>query len=148
MIGPSESPWRQMSLSHSAEVVPLLEQVLTAMGEHGYSSRCCFELRLALEEALVNGLRHGNRGDPGKRVKLCYRVGVNEVLAEVEDEGSGFDPAAVPNPTAAENWDKTSGRGLLLIRHYTSWVHYHGRGNRVTLCKYRSSSLGCEKSSA
>jgi serine/threonine-protein kinase RsbW len=135
----NKSPWREASLSSSAEVVPLLEQVLAAMVEHGYSSRSCFELRLALEEAIVNGLRHGNGGDPSKRVWLRYRACAEEVLVEVEDEGPGFDLTAVPDPTAVENLEKPSGRGLLLMRHCTSWVRYHERGNRVTLCKRRSS---------
>jgi serine/threonine-protein kinase RsbW len=60
------------------------------------------------------------------------------MLVEVEDEGPGFDPGQVPDPTAPENWDKPSGRGLLLMRHFTTWMRYHGRGNRVTLCKHRT----------
>ena len=136
----SESPWMEASLSHSVEVVPLLEQVVAAMVEHDYSERACFEVRLALEETLVNGLRHGNGGDPSKRVLLRYRVCAEEVLVEVEDEGPGFDPSAVPDPTAVENLLKPSGRGLLLMRHCMTWVRYHGRGNRVTMCKRRSPS--------
>jgi serine/threonine-protein kinase RsbW len=131
------SPCRQASLSHTSEVVPLLEQVEAEMVGRGYSERFCRELRLVLEEALVNGLRHGNRNDPDHRVVLRYRVGVEEVLAEVEDEGEGFDPAAVPDPTDPENLCKPGGRGLLLMRHYTTWLRYHGCGNRVTFCKRR-----------
>lgn len=138
MDGPSESPWREASLSHAAEVVPLVEQVLEEMIDHSYSSRFCNELRLALEEALVNGLRHGNGGDPSKRVVLRYRVCAEEVLVEVEDEGPGFDPSAVPDPTVEENLLKPSGRGLLLMRHCTCWVRYYGRGNRLTFGKRRS----------
>jgi serine/threonine-protein kinase RsbW len=60
------------------------------------------------------------------------------VLAEVEDEGPGFNPAVVPDPTLPENLEQTGGRGLLLMRHYMSWVHYSERGNHVTLGKCRS----------
>jgi len=101
----------------------------------GYSERDSFCMRLAIEEAVVNGLVHGNRNDPTKQVRVRYRVRPENVLAEVEDEGDGFDPRGVPDPTAMENLDKSSGRGLFLIEHYTTWVRYNASGNRVTLCK-------------
>ncbi len=100
--------------------------------------RDCLAIWLALEEAILNGLQHGNLGDRTKRVRVRYRLGPDAVLAEVEDEGPGFDPTRVPDPTAPENLEKPSGRGLLLIRHYTTWHCYHGRGNRLTLCRHRS----------
>jgi serine/threonine-protein kinase RsbW len=124
-----------MSLRRSDEVNPLLDKVEAAMTELGFSLRDVMGLRLALEEAIVNGLGHGNGGDPSKQVMVRYSVGPEEVLCEVEDEGPGFDPERVPDPTLPENLHKPSGRGLLLMRHFTTWVCYHGRGNRVTLCK-------------
>jgi serine/threonine-protein kinase RsbW len=124
-----------VSLRRGDEVNPLLDQVEAAMTELGYSPRDVIGLRLALEEAIVNGLGHGNGGDPSKQVVVRYLVGPEEVLGEVEDEGPGFDPERVPDPTAPKNLYKPSGRGLLLMRHFTTWVRYHGRGNRVTLCK-------------
>ena len=136
--GPNEGPWTQTSLSDTAEVVPLLERVVSTMAEYGYPPRTCRELRLALEEAVINGLRHGNGGDASKRVVVRYWVGAEEVLAEVEDEGPGFDPAGLPDPTAPENLDRPCGRGLLLIRYYTTWFRYHGRGNHLTLGKRRA----------
>jgi serine/threonine-protein kinase RsbW len=95
-------------------------------------------VRLALEEALVNAIRHGNQGDPGKQVRVRYRVTTEQVWAEVEDQGQGFDPAGVPDPTSPEGMVRTSGRGLHLMRHFLSSVEYNERGNAVTLCKRRS----------
>jgi len=129
--------WRQASVRRDDEIALLIDQVAAAMAAHDYPQRCCWEMRLVLQEALSNALRHGNGGDPAKRILVCYRVGAADVLAGVEDEGPGFDPAAVPEPTAPENLDKPSGRGLLLMRRYTTWLRYHGRGNRLTLCKHR-----------
>jgi serine/threonine-protein kinase RsbW len=128
-------PWSQVSLRRGDEVVPVLDRVAAAMTELGYPPRAVLGLRLALEEAIVNGLRHGNGGDPAKQVVVRYAVGPEEVLGEVEDEGPGFDPERVPDATAPENLDRSSGRGLLLMRRFTTWLRYHGRGNRVTLCK-------------
>jgi serine/threonine-protein kinase RsbW len=131
-------PCHEAYLRQATQVAPLLDAVVAAMCEVGFPGARCRELRLALEEAVVNGLRHGNGDDPAKRVRVRYRVGPEAVIAEVEDEGPGFDPARVPDPTAVENLDKPSGRGLFLMRHYTDWLCYHGRGNHLTLCKYRA----------
>jgi serine/threonine-protein kinase RsbW len=128
---------RHASIGRSDEVQALLDLVAAAMGAHCYPPRICWELRLALGEALANALQHGNGGDPSKQVRVEYRVGAADVLVEVVDEGTGFDAAAVPDPTAFENLDKPGGRGLLLMRHYATWVRHDGCGNRVTLCKHR-----------
>ena len=80
----------------------------------------------------------GHRGDGRKSVRVTYQVGPWQVLAEVEDQGPGFDPSRVPDPTAPENLDKPCGRGLFLMRHYMTWVYHSSRGNCVTLCRSRS----------
>jgi serine/threonine-protein kinase RsbW len=108
------------------------------MSRAGYPEKDVFGARLALEEAVVNAVRHGNRCDPSKWVTVRYAVGPERVLAEVHDEGSGFDPERVPDPTALENREQPGGRGLLLMRAYATSVHYNAAGNCVTLCKRRS----------
>jgi serine/threonine-protein kinase RsbW len=125
----------EVGLSIAAEVVPLLDQVEAAMIELSYSPRTCWELRLILEEAIVNGLKHGNSGDLSKQVRVRYLVRPEAVFVDVEDDGPGFDPSAVADPTAPENLERPCGRGLLLMRHYATWLRYHGRGNRLSLCK-------------
>jgi serine/threonine-protein kinase RsbW len=142
--GPAEECglWVRVRLSAAREVIPLVERMAAWMVAEGYPPLDCAGMRLALEEAVVNAVRHGHRGDPAKHVRVRFRVDAAEALAEVEDEGPGFDPDAVPDPTTAENLDKPSGRGLLLMRHFTTWVRFHDRGNRVTLCKCRSSAAG------
>jgi serine/threonine-protein kinase RsbW len=110
------------------------------MAAADYPDEDVFGMHLALEEALFNAVKHGNRGDPEKRVRLRYRVTARRVLAEVEDEGTGFKLEQVPDPTAAENLDRPGGRGLLLMRSFMTWVRYNERGNWVSLCKERSDS--------
>jgi serine/threonine-protein kinase RsbW len=104
----------------------------------GYTSEDLFALRLALEEAVSNAIVHGNRRDPTKRVTVSYRVSPNHVVATVQDEGQGFDPLGIPDPRLSENLDNTSGRGILLMRHYTNWVRFNRTGNCVTLCRKRT----------
>jgi serine/threonine-protein kinase RsbW len=108
------------------------------MHKHGYSGRDVFAMRLALEEAIVNAVKHGNAGDPSKAVRVCCHVTAQEVRAEVEDEGPGFDPRRLLDPLAVENLDRPCGRGLLLMRHYLTRICYNERGNVVILCKARS----------
>jgi serine/threonine-protein kinase RsbW len=132
-----EGPHREVFLRRVEEVMPLLEDVAAALAGLGYTPGDCMGFRVALEEAIVNGLLHGNGGDPAKRVRVRYHVGPEAVVAEVEDEGPGFDPASIPDPTAPQNLERPSGRGLFLMRHYASWLRYHGRGNRLTLGKRR-----------
>jgi serine/threonine-protein kinase RsbW len=114
--------------------------VTEAMEWRGYGEKEIFGVRLALEEALVNAVKHGNRHDPAKCVWASWHVGPNRVLIEIEDEGDGFNPRAVPDPCAAENLERSCGRGLFLMRHYMTSVRYNRRGNRVTMCKRRGAS--------
>jgi serine/threonine-protein kinase RsbW len=130
--------WQRASLSLLDEVVPTVEAVVAAMAAAGYAENDLFAMRMGLEEAIVNGIKHGNRGDPARRVSVRYRVGPEQALVEVEDQGPGFNPADVPDPRAPENLERPCGRGLLLMRAYLTWVRYNGRGNAVMLCRSRS----------
>jgi serine/threonine-protein kinase RsbW len=130
--------WNHSCLSTLGAIIPCVAEVTEAMAALGYSPEDVFGVRLALEEALVNAVRHGNRNDPAKRVEVRHSVTRDRVLLEVEDQGRGFDPLRVPDPTAPGNLERPGGRGLLLIHAYTSWVRYSERGNAITLCKYPS----------
>jgi serine/threonine-protein kinase RsbW len=137
-LGSAGRAWFIFGVRRADEVGAVVGGLAATMAAAGYSERDQFGVRLALEEAVVNGLRHGNGGDPSKEVRVCYAVSPQEVLAEVEDEGPGFDPDAVPDPLAPENLERSCGRGLLLMRHYLTEVRYNARGNAVTLRKRRS----------
>src|SRR5947209_6718859 len=96
---PSLSPWvrsgHETRISVEAEIDGILSTVHEAMAEAGYSGRALLEVRLALEEALLNALKHGNRGDRRKHVSLHGEVTAHRVLLTVEDQGQGFDPAGL-----------------------------------------------------
>jgi serine/threonine-protein kinase RsbW len=131
-------PWHEERVRSTGEVSALCDRLTTLMAQAGFSDKDLFAMRLALEEAVVNAIRHGNGGDPGKTVRVRYHVNASEALAEVEDQGPGFNPAGVPDPLAPENLESPSGRGIFLIRHYMSWVKFNDRGNCVTFCKERA----------
>lgn len=113
------------------------ERIIQRLEELEYSSRDVFGCRLALEEVLVNAIRHGNNNDPDRAVWIHCRIGKDRLLVEVEDEGAGFDPEAVPDPTNAENLEKPCGRGIMLMRAFMNRIEYSEQGNRVLLEKIR-----------
>jgi serine/threonine-protein kinase RsbW len=116
----------------------MIEPVVVAMAEQGYSDKDMFGMRLALEEALVNAIKHGHHGDSSLIVRVSYQVTPEQTLATVEDQGSGFDPGGMADPLVPENLERPCGRGLLLMRRYLSWLRYNERGNTITLCCRRS----------
>ena len=99
--------------------------------QHGRKLR--LNLRVSLTEALSNAMLYGNGRDPEKRVRVEVIVGEKEIKACVTDEGTGFDPGDVPDPTTPDNLEKSGGRGLFLMRELMDEVLFNERGNQVTL---------------
>lgn len=120
------------------------DRIIALVEEHGYSARDVFGMRLALEEAIVNAIKHGNRMDAGKTVRIQCEVDESRVYVRVEDQGPGFDPEEIPDPTAAENLEKPGGRGIMLMRAFMTRVEYQGRGNAVELEKIRDAEDAAE----
>jgi serine/threonine-protein kinase RsbW len=93
---------------------------------------------VAVREAVANAIKHGNAQDPGKQVHVdLFREG-DEVVIQVEDEGTGFDPAQLQNPLAPENLLKPNGRGIFYMKSFMDDIHYGprpGGGTIVTLRK-------------
>jgi serine/threonine-protein kinase RsbW len=121
--------------SDPAEARRIQEQIEQLLQERQAHDHDIFSIRLALEEALVNAIKHGNQSDPAKKVRVSYRLLADRFEVAISDEGTGFNPDDVPDPTAAENLERPCGRGLMLMRHYMSEVHYNDRGNAVTMSK-------------
>ena len=99
----------------------------------GYCENATFAIKLALEEAFTNAFRHGNRCDPGKHIMVRYKVDRERIEIEVRDEGNGFEPGDVPDPTQPEYIDRPHGRGIMLMRAYLDKVEFSKDGNSVRL---------------
>lgn len=127
-----------MKLTIPSELVAsrdVQKAILDEVARFGYDEGAVFAIKLALEEALINAIKHGNKQDPGKRVHVESNVTDKQVEIIVEDEGPGFDAREVPDPTMEENLEKCSGRGILLIRAYMTEVEYSKGGRRLRMVK-------------
>ena len=117
---------------------PILQEILDQLEKQAWIQHDIFSIHLAMEEALVNAIRHGNRLDPNKEVHVACRVSPELIRIEITDEGEGFDPSSVPDPTDPAHIEAPSGRGLMLMRSFMSRVEYNDVGNHVVMEKERA----------
>ena len=129
-------PTRTIS-SRLGNIPPVQDAVLTDLEAAGYPEKCRFAVKLALDEAMANAVRHGNHGDPDQEVTASWEVAEDRVVVTIEDCGCGFEPEEVPDPTADENLHRPHGRGVMLMKAYMTEVRFNEAGNRVTLMKKR-----------
>jgi len=125
--------------SDCSECRSILTEILGQLDELSWDQRESFCIHLALEEALVNAVKHGNASDTSKDVHVSCRISPQRFWAQITDQGCGFDPEKVPDCTEEENLERPSGRGILLMRNFMSRVEYSPSGNRVILEKERNS---------
>ena len=123
--------------SDPAEARRVQDDIEAALKACQFEEKEIFSIKLALEEALVNAIKHGNQMDRSKQVRIRYHIQSHRFDIVIADEGKGFDPEDVPDPMAAENLERPCGRGLLLMRHYMTEVTFHAPGNRLTMSKVR-----------
>jgi serine/threonine-protein kinase RsbW len=121
--------------SDLAEARRVQTDIELALQQIRFAEHDIFAIKLALEEALVNAIKHGNQMDRSKKVHVACRAHADRFEVQITDEGPGFDPQDVPDPTAPENLERPCGRGLLLMRYYMTEVVYHDRGRAVRMSK-------------
>ena len=129
--------------SHPDDGVGVIREILEQLEKNDWNEKDIFGVHMAMEEAVMNAIKHGNKRDPSKSVRVVITLSGNQFHACVTDEGKGFDPEAVPDPTLDENLEKTCGRGLMLMSNFIDIVKYNELGNSVELTK-RKSKPACE----
>ena len=140
---PDDDPRVILEVSSAVEVLKLIDQVSEQFGHlAGLDDDAVFNFGIAVREAAVNAMKHGNAGDRRKRVHIEFGVRHDDgqpcVHVRVRDEGGGFDPACLPDPLASENMCVTSGRGLFLMRKLMDRVEsFRNKGNVVRLTLHR-----------
>lgn len=130
--------------SDPAEARRIQDDIEQALKSNLFHEKEIFSIKLALEEALVNAIKHGNQMDKNKKVRIEYTVNTERFDVVIQDEGTGFDPEDVPDPMAFENLERPCGRGLLLMRHYMTEVDFYPPGNRLKMSKVRAAINGKE----
>jgi serine/threonine-protein kinase RsbW len=100
-----------------------------------YSEDDLFAIHLAMEEAIVNAVKHGNKKNTDKAVAIEYDVSPEKIDVTVTDQGRGFNPDGLDDPRLGDNVYKTGGRGVLLIKSYMDTVEYNEIGNSVHMVK-------------
>ena len=123
--------------SKPSAVVEVCKQILTRLEANHFGKDDIFAVHLTLEEAFLNAVKHGNKMDPAKKVKIDYSVDPGKVEISITDEGNGFEPDSVADPRFGDGLYKPGGRGLLLMNSYMDTVRYNERGNSVYMVRYR-----------
>jgi serine/threonine-protein kinase RsbW len=136
---PPRAAWLCAEVRCRAELGPVLDTVAAALTAAGYPAEDVVAVRLALEQAAVNGIEHGHGGDSSKAVRLAWRFDDRGLLARVEDDGPGFDPTLLPDPLDPLNPERRSG-GLVVIAACMSALSYSRPRRRLTLWKRRTAS--------
>ena len=121
----------------TAKAHALQAAMVDAARDAGFTNEDCFAIQLALDEALSNAIHHGNCDDPDKQVHVSYRVTPRRFEVSICDEGCGFKPDDLPDPTAEENLTRPHGRGVMLMKAYMHEVSYTRRGRCVNLARIK-----------
>ncbi len=112
-------------------------RILEAVQAHRFDDAAIFAIQLALEEALTNAVKHGNCCDPCKEVTVRFAVDDHRAVIIVRDEGAGFEPARIPDPTQPDRLPLPNGRGIMLLRAYMDEIEYRDCGRELYMVKRR-----------
>lgn len=118
----------------------VLDGVLQQLEEFSWEQKDVFAIHLALEEAIVNAIRHGNQSNNRLCVKAHFEISPQKFLVTIADEGTGFDPNSIPDPTLEDFLERPCGRGVKLMRSFMTKVSFNATGNEVTLVKEKTVS--------
>jgi serine/threonine-protein kinase RsbW len=127
------------TLDSTLETVDSAEQTASRIAaETGFDEDQVMQISMAVREAAVNAVLHGNAYDPDKKVKLDFERTSSDLVITIRDQGKGLDLNKIPDPLAPENLLKTSGRGIFLIRSFMDEVQIHPSqtGTEIKLVKH------------
>lgn len=116
----------------------VIEELMSALETLGWEGRDVFHIQMAIEEAVVNAIEHGNNRDESKQVHVVFHVNRERAELSVTDQGQGFDHRNVADPTEDDRIDQPRGRGVMLIRELMTESTYNEVGNGVWMLKLRS----------
>ncbi len=118
-------------------IQPPKQAIVEILAQAGYSPDSIFGIKLALEEALTNAVKHGNKNDATKTVTISYAIDETRAEITITDQGAGFKPHTIPDCTEPDRLPLPCGRGLLLMKAYMDEVCYRNNGREVYMVKQR-----------
>ncbi len=128
--------YRAIRVKSTLEDAKLPEmEILADVRRHRFCEEAEFAIKLALEEAMTNAVKHGNCNDASKQITVYFFVDDERAEIIVCDEGCGFEPGGVPDPTENDRLTLPNGRGIMLMRAYMDEVEYRCNGREVCLVK-------------
>ena len=136
------------TLDSTLETVDSAEQTASRIAaEAGFGEDEVIQISMAVREAAVNAVLHGNGYDPDKKVKLDFERTSRDLVITIRDQGKGLDEAKIPDPLAPENLLKSSGRGIFLIRSFMDHVEISASqtGTEIKLIKHVPGSARASK---
>ena len=135
---PTPEPMIHVRIGSCFEDIELVDLVAVAALTHlGFEEEVADKVCLAIREAVANAVQHGNRLQPDKMVHVVLAIGEEHLDIEIKDEGGGFDPGNLPDPLAAENLLKPTGRGIFLMRRLVDAVDFEFVDNGATVVRLR-----------
>ncbi|HEC69834.1 MAG TPA: ATP-binding protein [Candidatus Omnitrophica bacterium] len=121
----------------SLERIPsFISTIIERIRPLGIPEEEIFNIRLSLEEALVNAVKYGNKLDPQLTVEVKVQLDSDKLVIEVKDQGEGFDFEKLEDPTKEENIEKVRGRGIFLMKNLMDEVIFKEKGSRVIMIKF------------
>ena len=130
-----------LTLGSSIESVDIVERTAEEFAERaGFDPDTVPNIAMAVREAAVNAVLHGNAYDPAKQITASFETNSDALIVRIADQGPGLDPNTIPDPLAPENILRGSGRGIFLIRAFMDEVHFRQLhpGTELTLIKHRA----------
>jgi serine/threonine-protein kinase RsbW len=129
----AKSPHRIQVISEPQSINIVEKLIEDIKEEHNIHEDCFGNILVAVTEAVNNAIQHGNSYDPSKKVNITYEIEGDSLMFTVQDEGPGFDYYNLPDPTAPENLEKPTGRGIFLMKHLADQVIFSDNGKTVEM---------------
>lgn len=130
----TENFTNSMQVVSQPESINIIEKLIEDLREeHNIHEDAFGNILVAVTEAVNNAIQHGNKYDPSKKVNVTYEVEGDSLMFLVQDEGAGFDYYNLPDPTAPENLEKPTGRGIFLMKHLADQVIFSDNGKTVEM---------------
>ena len=126
-----------LTLDTDMNSISVIEKLIDGQSQMlGIDDEVYGKYMLSVVECMNNAIVHGNKLNKDKKVHVGYKINNERISVWVEDEGDGFDPDVLPDPTTEENVDKDCGRGIFLMRHLSDEIVFSNGGRKVQMTFY------------